>query len=775
MNTLLNKNYLILLAMLLLAVFNVSCSSSDEDDYFSPDDLPENVSEKPDVPMKLGTPEMVVVNEDNCVVSVAGCTIELNPSIVDGNTNLSVTKATQVPWILNKDDQVTAYDVKVGDFKEFNGVAKIRIPVSFSSGKRLIAAKWNEKEDDWEPALCEYDKVKGEAVVWTDEPGTFGVMVTSGATLAKTRGEAVTFGAFIVERANTRGAGVCEKTFHYTEWEDPPILVINTLMSELVGSDNNLTKEGDLISQDILDTKAIYGDITYPVLKELGLSTSLMKNTADFMGKLAVAATFYQKLRAVYSGDVDKADAMTLKSVNDFLVGKAASLCKSSAMNMGMVAVAVFDYTLNKFAEEAWRGRKDLYKTAYELYYSEGHPGYRSQREWYDLFWPAFTKDGMTENRLTALIDAYVNKYCDKLWEDESEVAMELAEAGLVWTGGGGLSEGLKKDISAEYREYLYGDKDKLKKVFNAISEKLEKKQYDIMKDRMMKYAKHINGVVKLHFKDVAAKNGKSIYAGYTVKFKKMPISITDPHLWECKLDEKGEGDIQFRLFAYAAAGVKPDMVIVSPSGEEKAKIRLNDLNTGVNIIEFEGEEELDDDYVIKSFWFDGSVATTWYRYEDGRLIGTYTDDWSSLGPYQHNALDATKDFEWEFKHDSKWHFEGVGGDTDTPDNYVSFDMPGGWNAKSIKNFTFSCKREGESQFVRSFTIDEIPFMYKGSGNGATIIFETPEGESTTVSEYTYWSKRREYNTDYYNRYELRELKTGERNHIKVSIYINTP
>ena len=65
--------------------------------------------------------------------------------------------------------------------------------------------------------------------------------------------------------------------------------------------------------------------------------------------------------------------------------------------------------------------------------------------------------------------------------------------------------------------------------------------------------------------------------------------------------------------------------------------------------------------------------------------------------------------------------------------------------------------------------------MYKGSGNGATIIFETPEGESTTVSEYTYWSKRREYNTDYYNRYELREPKTGERNHIKVSIYINTP
>lgn len=581
---------LLLFGVILLAGMTMSCSSDDNVDggKSSSADFDERVAEKPGGTMKLGAAEELVVNEQNCTVEAAGCTIELTPCMLKGDTKLLVAKATQVPWMLSKGDNVTAVNVQVGDLTEYNGVAHIRIPISFSKGQTLVAAQWNEVEKDWTPALCEYDKKKGEAVVLTDKPGTFGVMVVDGSTRALTRAGEETFGAFIVARANTRAAGLFENKFHYVDWEDPPLTVITGIMSELFGGNNELTSDADIVTQDILDTKSLFGDITYPLLKEAGLGNALLKKTAGVMGNLAVVATFYQKLRAVYSGDVDKADGMTLKALTDWFVKKGTTLCESSAMTLCMVSVAIIDYSLNKFAEEAWSGRKDMYKKAFDLYYSEGEDGYRSFQEWYDLFWPAFTKKGMTEIRLNALIDAYVNKYCEQFWENEETVAYYLGEAtGTVWTGGGGLNEKIKKELSAELRGKLYSDPELLPSVFDAIGEKLKLQQYDLMKDQMMKYAQHANGIITLHFKDVDAKNGNSAFAGHTVKFKKLPLRLEDPTKWECKLDKNGEGDIKFRLFAYCAAGVKPDMVIVSPDGEEKLTLKLSDLEVGVNEVKY--------------------------------------------------------------------------------------------------------------------------------------------------------------------------------------------
>lgn len=566
-----------------------ACSSGEEDDSIPKEVI---VDKKPDTPMELNSNEEMIINEGNCIVNVEGCTIEINPCIIEGDTKLTVSKTTQAPWMINEDDKVTAVNVKVGDLSEFNGVVKIHIPVNFGPGKLLIGAQWNETTNDWEPALCEYDKKKGEAIIWTDTPGTFGVTVVSGSAIGGTRaGENnKTFGAFIVARANTRDAGLYANKFHYIDWEDPPLLVFSALKSKLFGGENSITKVGDVISQDILDTKALFGDITYPLMQELELGTPLLDKTCDFMGELAVVATFYQKLRATYYGEVDKVDAMELKSLLDWGTETTKRIFSTSAMNVGMVAVAIFDYTLNKFAEEAWKGRKDMYKKAFELYYSKGEDGYRSFRQWYDLFWPAFIKEGMTEYRLSTLIDAYVNQYCDQFWENESRIAYYMEEAtGAKWTGGGGLNDNIKKEVSGDYREYLYGDTSKLPKVFDAIGEKLMKKQCDLMKDRMMKYAYHMNEMVTLHFKDVSVTDGNSAFAGHTVKFKRMPLSIIDPEKWTCELNDKGEGDIKFRLFGYVAAGVRPEMVILSPEGKEVLTLNVENIDVGNNIITFDG------------------------------------------------------------------------------------------------------------------------------------------------------------------------------------------
>ncbi|MBR1596204.1 MAG: hypothetical protein IJ665_05890 [Phocaeicola sp.] len=594
------SNFLLLmLTAVLLATFITSCSSDDGDPELPYNDkeeeeFSETVDEKPNVKMELANPEEFIVNEDNYIVEAAGCTIEVSPTIMDGDTKLSVSKATQAPWMISTDDHVTAVKVQVGNLSEYSGVVKIRIPVNFGKGQTMVAGQWSESDLDWEPALCEYDKVKGEAVIWTDTPGTFGVTVKSGiSALTRADNKKSTFGPFIVSRANTRDAGIYEKTYQYIDWEDPPYLVFDALLGKLFGGNLDGIDEADVITQNIIDTKAIFGDITYPLLQEMGLSKTILDKTAGLMGKVAVAATFYQKMRAVYTGDVDKEKGMKLKEIYDLFVSKAASLCKSSAMNLCMISVAIIDYSLNKFAEEAWAGRKELYRAAYQLYYSEGQEGYRSRYDWYDLFWPGFIKDGMTESRISYLIDGYVTKYCDEFWENTDRIATYLALAkDIGFTSGGGLNEKIKKEISDEYRQYLYNNKDRLPEVFERIGEKLKKRQYDIMKDQMISYAYHMDKYVTLHLKDVNASGGSSDYAGYKVKFKRLPISIIDPEYWECKLNDKGEGDIKFRLFGYVAANVSPQLVVVSPSGKEEISIPLKNIQPGTNIVEFGKKKE---------------------------------------------------------------------------------------------------------------------------------------------------------------------------------------
>ena len=593
------SNFLLLmLTAVLLATFITSCSSDDGDPELPYNDkdeeFSETVDEKPNVKMELTNPEEFIVNEDNYIVEAAGCTIEVSPTIMDGDTKLSVSKATQAPWMISTDDHVTAVKVQVGNLSEYSGVVKIRIPVNFGKGQTMVAGQWSESDLDWEPALCEYDKVKGEAVIWTDTPGTFGVTVKSGiSALTRADNKKSTFGPFIVSRANTRDAGIYEKTYQYIDWEDPPYLVFDALLGKLFGGNLDGIDEADVITQNIIDTKAIFGDITYPLLQEMGLSKTILDKTAGLMGKVAVAATFYQKMRAVYTGDVDKEKGMKLKEIYDLFVNKAASLCKSSAMNLCMISVAIIDYSLNKFAEEAWAGRKELYRAAYQLYYSEGQEGYRSRYDWYDLFWPGFIKDGMTESRISYLIDGYVTKYCDEFWENTDRIATYLALAkDIGFTSGGGLNEKIKKEISDEYRQYLYNNKDRLPEVFERIGEKLKKRQYDIMKDQMISYAYHMDKYVTLHLKDVNASGGSSDYAGYKVKFKRLPISIIDPEYWECKLNDKGEGDIKFRLFGYVAANVSPQLVVVSPSGKEEISIPLKNIQPGTNIVEFGKKKE---------------------------------------------------------------------------------------------------------------------------------------------------------------------------------------
>lgn len=580
----------------LTAILTLSGCITDDDISTTPDDIGE-IGKKSDMALKLGAAQEAIVNEKDTTAQINGCFITLNPTIVEGDTRITLTPATQTPYLISEGDQGNAVDVRLeGNDDELTGIMKIHIFVETEGDRVPVAARYDEKEKDWVPVDYEYNRSRSEVVIFTDRPGTYGAFSVdrSSAEAAKTRaGSDVTFGSFIVARANTRAAGLYQDRFSYITWDDDPILVSHAILDYLIARDAPDTQIADWAAEHIADHKTLGIDITYNLMKTMGFSHPFLNQYAERLGRLCIVGNFYQQLRAIAQGDYDKADGLAIKGLLDIFVGKASSLCKSAGMNLAMAGVAFIDYSINKFAETAWSGRQDMYQKAFDLYYSKGHEGYRSLKQWYNLFWPAFTKDGMTEMRLNALIDAYVNKYCEQFWENEETVAYYLSQAtGTVWTGGGGINERIKKELSAELRGILYNDV--LPTVFDAIGNKMRQKSYDLMKDEMMKYAYHMNSIITLEFRDKSANGGKSAYAGHTVKFKKLPISLLDPYYWECKLDDKGRGQIKFRLFAYAATGVKPQMVIVSPEGKEVLNITLKDISLDKNIIEYEPEEETD-------------------------------------------------------------------------------------------------------------------------------------------------------------------------------------
>ena len=483
------------------------------------------------------------VNPENLSAEFAGgVSVKLSSTVLEGDAQLTAKRASASPAIYDDSEAHFVYNFELNvdgqSVHELDGRAEITIPVgAVADTERVLAAYYNESTDSWDPVMFRYEN--GNVVITTNHFSNFG--------------------AFIVNRSNTRYAYL---EYNYINWSDQPELVLAAKLVELFSTDNPVKKAADWTAETYGSVSQIGIDIGYNAIKAGGFENAFLEKYGDTIGYIGVAFTSYQIMSmAINGGHEPEIAGNTLKVGLGQFMNWATKAVATPALYASFASIAVLDYALNKMATETWNARKDLYRAAYNMYYTQGD-GVRTTKQWRELFWPAFTKEKMTEERLTALIDAYVRKYCDQFWEDETQVAYYLNEAtNLVTTGGGGLNEAIKAEISENYRQYLYANV--LPAVFEDISKDMELATYDLMRDRLIQYAKMMNEVITINVKDSSVKDGQqSQYAGATLKFKNLPVVLNDPQNWECILDENGCGKIQFRLFAYANAGMTNDFVI---------------------------------------------------------------------------------------------------------------------------------------------------------------------------------------------------------------------
>ena len=576
---------LALTACLLMA----GCSSDSSDDSEKPTPTPgldDDTKDKGD--MKMGTPEDFFVKEDSCEVKTEDCTVTLSPTVVgEKETKLTVTKAEEAPYMFSANDKMTVVDVRLeGSTSELTGVAEIRIPIVVQTGKALVACRYDEQAKEWTAVHCEYDSATGEAIIMTDKPGTYGVTTAdASSTRGLTRSDGVQYGAFLIGAADTRKAYLYENEFAYVDYSNPKMSTLQKLVNHLANSSNPDVNFGDLMAKDVIDHKEFYCELGWESLKEFGFKSDVIDKYANQMGRFASAALFYQKIRALCQGKSVYTDGEKLKDIYTVAKNQVSSVLGSSALSVAMVSVAIIDYSLNKFAEEAWNGREEMYKRAYEMYYMRGEDGYRSYKAWFELIYPKFS-EGMSESEVKDWVKSEVEAYCNKFWEDEGAIAYYFEQANnRAWTGGGGLNESIKKNLSA--MRYSIVMNDILRPVFNCISMKMQEAQYDAMTAQMKAYAKYMNSVVTLTIKDSNVSGDEnSTVGGYTVRFKNLPAQLTDKKDWGCTLDEKGNGQIQFRMFAMVNAGVKPVIEVVDGNDKVVNTIELEELGLQKNVVD---------------------------------------------------------------------------------------------------------------------------------------------------------------------------------------------
>lgn len=568
-------------------------------------------SEDSDVKQYLSPENLEVVTEDY--------SIKLDATVLEDTVPLTVKRRYDLPPLYPGHCRSSiVLDFDLGGYHELNGTAEIRIPLLVSSDYIPCAAYYNEETHKWEPVNFKYDATTGEVVIRTSHLSEYG--------------------AFSIEKAYSRQEFIKYAYYPFVETtvQQSIDFMINVMQSS--------TPEAEAINyflEDLDALKTMELDIKYSALEALGLLPSLSEEFKSLVGNLGTAYSIYQILQADLQGDDVKVAGNTLKLVVNQVFGTITSALSSTVMSAALVAVAYIDYALNKFAEEAWEGRKGLYESAYYYYYSrEGKElasdnkelvGYRRAPDWYKVFLPLFRRTDLSQEKLDALIYTEVTNYCWEFWTDESVIAAALNEArNLGFTGGGGLSESLKHELADRQRDELFSGV--LVSVFQAIKNKMEDEAYEKMVIQAENFSDFMNKVVKIRIKDSSKTEKGSDWKGHTVTFSEFSEEITDSQDWACKLDENGEGVIMFRLFPYLHYKFSPKLAVLNEDGE---KVKF--LNFQLDLVNGEisptidlATEAIDVPKAVDSWNFEVTPEMATGKNNEGEVFGHDLDDnWS--------------------------------------------------------------------------------------------------------------------------------------------------
>lgn len=500
------------------------------------------------------------IDEQTASVNMVNYSIEFGPCAVPGKKTLTVNRIDDAPLPQGLEEGVSymsAYDFDLEGIHDLKGVVEIRFPVT----RQCYAAYLNEETGEWDPVLSYYDAKTKEMVIITDHLSTFC--------------------AFDVIDEHKRTAKLEYRDFDPKAAADLQ-RVAEKLAEVAKATDPNLAAIEAFANDDFAKYSLGLG-VPMTAISVLGFDPKLLNGYNDLIGRMGQAWSVMQIANAIKSNDDLTAATTSIKLVFDLVV-KPFLEKKVYGGNFlfpaCMTALAVLDWELNWFATTVHNTATTLYQNAYNVYFkpNSGYPmragfGYRNAEQWYDLIYPLLMDRNNEPDDVTDEIEGLVTDYVNQPWYDNDGFTFAVSDCRGWWPFWVEITDKDRREISDTHRKELYTGT--LKSVIQNINRKYlckTKEQFDAV---YKEYAKMMNKVVNLKFKDSAVKDGKkSKFAGCKIRFKEMPSAILDPEKWECVINDDGTAIIQFRMYPYLTEGFKPELEVV-----DKNEGKVGDLD----------------------------------------------------------------------------------------------------------------------------------------------------------------------------------------------------
>lgn len=511
--------------------------------------------------------EVFDIDNTHLTIEAQKCEVTLGKTIIDGPAQMRIRNSVLTPRVVEDIVRGQAVDVALltdtGEVHQLSGVARIAIPIQRNSDEKVQAAYYNEKTGEWDPVLFRYDEEKSAAVILTDHLSTYSV--------------------FAVRNDSTRGTTLSvydEFSIGYQTLNK----ALETLF-DLVSSDEPEQAAFQKWKSDVGFWQTIGIDGGYNLISGLGFESEFLGECVNVVGYLGTASTVLDVIGDAIRGNDTGVATNTLKAILGFATGQMASAIGTSIMSASMGVAAFIGVALEKFGTTVHELKKAQLNQAYRFYYSpEGQGavgnqsaykglGYRSPKDWFDYFYPAF-EQARSHDKLMMLIEQAVHRYTDRFWEETTETFTWCMDAvgERPWFSSTYPypDKQTQQEISDDYYAELMNNV--LPEVFSAIKDKLETKAGDRYHKRQKDYVTVMNTAVAVYFKDSEWEEGtRSRYAGWKLRFTDLPEHMKDKEKWECVLDDKGCGVIgYFSAYSIIKNKMRCNVTLLNPADEEE-------------------------------------------------------------------------------------------------------------------------------------------------------------------------------------------------------------
>ena len=507
--------------------------------------------------------EVFELNDSCFTVNAKKCSIEFSPTTIDEDAQVCVRNSVLIPRPFEGVAGGVGIDISMLDengneVHELSGVAKITIPLQAEPDQAVSAVYFNEQSGEWEPVYMEYDRDAGVATIITDHLSYFGLVWTG---YEHTRQEWFEADKYDMSRLYTFDEGT-KKLLKLLESDDPEVEAALAFKDEM-----GLWQS---LGLDVFYQGAVAA--TEPLFN---FKPEAIDNAVSIMGEIGTALTILDVVRADLKGDNVAVASNTLKVLMAKTVGAAASWIGTPVMAASMSLAAFVGVALEKFGTMVAQYKLDRLREAYRIYYRKeggditGKDMYRSAKDWYEIFKPAFVEANMDETQLKAYIEQTVRQYCNLYWDDTDAqylLKAEVIKRGITTVLDDNSSN--RKIISDEFFAELMNGK--LVSVFNALRNYQIAQAHKRAAAKVNRMAKMMNQKVSFVITDSSVKEGEpSKFAGCKIGFAAVPDDVTDPEEWVANINEEGKTKLGwFTAYALVRNSVPFRITLFDENGE---------------------------------------------------------------------------------------------------------------------------------------------------------------------------------------------------------------